>query len=91
MKKIITIIIIFSLILALNGCVMEGRKNYESHADLIHIDNQLYYYNDTKIVYIVFNENTGYAGYGYMSPYYSSNGNLCKYDTNTHSIVEIEN
>lgn len=91
MKKISIIIVIISLIFALSGCVMEGRKNYESHADLIHIDNQLYYYNDTKIVYIVFNENTGYAGYGYMSPYYSSNGNLCKYDTNTHSIVEIEN
>ena len=45
----------------------------------------------TKIIYIVFNAHGGYYGYGYMSPYYSSDGNLCKFDEGTNSFIEIEN
>ena len=29
--------------------------------------------------------------YGYMSPYYSANGKLCRYDLTTQLIIEIEN
>lgn len=39
---------------------------------------------------VVFNERDGYAGYGYMSPYYSENGKLCTYDTKKKIIIEIE-
>lgn len=73
------------------GCSpAKGSKNYENNANLVNIKNELYYYVDTGIVYIVFNEASGYKGYGYMSPYYSENGNLCRYDVNTNSIVEIK-
>ena len=75
----------------LTGCISEGSKNYDEHANLIQIDDELYYYQSTGVVYIVFNEYIGNAGYGYMSPYYSANGKLCQYDLATRSIVEIEN
>lgn len=68
-----------------------GSKNYEKHSKLISIENEndLYYYSTTHIVYIIFNERDE-KGYGYMSPYYSENGRLCTYDTNTKQIIEIE-
>lgn len=75
----------------LTGCSSEGFKNYDERANLIQIDDELYYYQSTGVVYIVFIEYTGNAGYGYMSPYYSANGKLCRYDLATRSIVEIEN
>lgn len=76
----------------LTGCsTSEGSKDYDEHANLIQIDDKLYYYQSTGVVYIVFNEGIGYQGYGYMSPYYSANGNLCRYDLATQSIIEIEN
>lgn len=89
-KIIITIFLIFSLFLT--GCTpVAGNKNYENNANLIHIRDSLYYYKETKIIYIIFNEGIEYKGYGYMSPYYSSNGNLCKFDEGTSSFIEIEN
>lgn len=76
----------------LAGCsTVEGSKDYDEHANLIQIDDELYYYQSTGVVYIVFNECIGQMGYGYMSPYYSINGKLCRYDLATRSIVEIEN
>lgn len=72
-------------------CTSKGFKNYDERANLIQIDGELYYYQSTGVVYIVFIEYTGNAGYGYMSPYYSANGKLCRYDLATRSIVEIEN
>lgn len=84
-------VFIFALcLMLLTGCTTEGLKSYEEHGNLVQISNELYYHKTTGIVYIVFNEAAGYAGYGYMSPYYSANGNLCKYDMNSYSIVEIE-
>ena len=89
-KIIITIFLLFSLFLT--GCTtMAGSKNYENNANLIHIRDSLYYYKETKIIQIIFNEDIGYKGYGDMSPYYSSNGNLCKFDEGTNSFIEIEN
>lgn len=75
----------------MSGCVSEGAKEYNKNANLIQINNELYYYAPTGIIYIVFNKCSRYQGYGYMSPYYSTNGNLCKYNATTNSIVEIEN
>lgn len=87
------------LCIALTGCLLtgcsditfKGSKNYMERANLIQIDNELYYYESTGIVYIVFNEWAGSMGYGYMAPYYSTDGKLCRYDTTTQSIIEIEN
>lgn len=86
MKKIFLLSIL--LIVFMTGCgVSEGSKNYyESTNNTLHKipDNEnLYYDINTNIVYIIFNEeqNAGYAsvGYGYMSPYYASNGKPYKY------------
>lgn len=76
----------------LTGCggIDADSKNYDEHANLIQIDGELYYYQSTGVVYIVFNECVTNIGYGYMSPYYSANGKLCRYDLATQSIVEIE-
>ena len=75
----------------MTGCTGEGSKNYDNHSKLISIEgeNDLYYYSTTHIAYITFNECTGNCGYGYMSSYYSENGKLCTYDTDTKQIVEI--
>lgn len=72
------------------GCTFEGSKDYDSHSRLNSIQghNDLYYYTDTNIVYIVFNECVGECGYGYMTPYYSENGKLCRYVDG--KIVEVE-
>lgn len=94
MKTKFIILVICTLLCGtlLTGCsVTEGSKNYNKHANLIQINDELYYYQPTGVVYIVFNEYTGFSGYGYMSLYYSANGKLCRYDLATQSIVEIEN
>ena len=91
-KKIIAIVLGLTLCLGMTGCgATEGSKNYDNNSKLVSIEgeNDLYYYDTTHIVYIVFNECAVNRGYGYMSPYYSQNGKLCTYDTNTKQIVEI--
>lgn len=76
----------------------EGTIDYSKHSNLIKIEGSkdLYYYSNTKIVYIAFDVHT-YSfyigdlaghGYGFMSPYYSDNGKLCKY--RDCDIVEVE-
>ena len=50
----------------------------------------LYYDTNTKIVYILFNECTGYSRRGYMSPYYAPNGMPYTYDASTNTLKEIE-
>ena len=85
----------FILCLGLVGCTntTHGWKDYDVHSKLIAIEgeNDLYYYSTTHIVYIVFNEcGEGYTGFGYMSPYYSENGKLCKYDVKSKQLVEID-
>ena len=91
-KKIAAIALGLILCFGMTGCgVREGNKNYDIHSKLISIEgeNDLYYYSTTHVIYIVFNEIGYQVGYGYMSPYYSENGKLCTYDTNTKQIIEI--
>ena len=93
-KKILAVVLGLTLCFGMTGCSTdEGPKDYDIHSKLIAIEgeNDLYYYSSTKVVYIVFSECGVYDddGYGYMSPYYSENGKLCTYDTNTKQIVEI--
>ena len=91
-KKILAIVLGFTLCLGMTGCTRTGRKNYDNHSKLVSIEgeNDLYYYATTHIVYIVFNECAGNCGYGYMSPYYSKNGKLCTYNINSKQIEEVE-
>lgn len=92
-KKILAVVLVLTLCFGMTGCAATnaGSKNYDEHSKLIAIEgeNDLYYYSTTHVIYIVFNETEYQAGYGYMSPYYSENGKLCTYDTNTKQIVEI--
>lgn len=101
MKKAIILLSIFLLLsVCLCGCTINdftGEK-FETHSEesnFVKIDGykDLYYYAGTNIVYIIFNEMTGvnqYAtGYGYMAPYYSSNGKLCTYNPEI-GIVEVD-
>lgn len=50
----------------------------------------LYYANDTHIVYyiVTYRNEWSYAGFGFMSPYYDSDGKMCKYEN--HGMVEIK-
>lgn len=78
------------LCLVLTSCdgPYAGEENYEQNTDLVALTekNNLYYDPDTKIVYFIFNERSGYAGYGYMSPYYADNGLPYLYDANSQSV-----
>lgn len=90
-KKILAVALVLTLCFGMTGCTYEGSKNYDDHSKFVSIEgeNDLYYYSTTHVIYIVFNEAEYQAGYGYMSPYYSENGKLCTYDTDTKQIVEI--
>lgn len=90
-KKILAVALVLTLCFGMTGCVFTGSKNYNESSKLVSIEgeNDLYYYSTTHVIYIVFNEAEYQVGYGYMSPYYSENGKLCTYDTDTKQIVEI--
>lgn len=59
----------------------------EIDAGFTRIDDAVVYDNKTQIVYYLFGTTSGYAGFGYMSPYISENGNFCRYSDG--QIVEI--
>lgn len=90
--KNIALLIALCIALCCTGCTFSGSKNYTSttNSRLIEIANttDLYYDANTKVVYIIFNEFTGDAGYGYMSPYYADNGLPYLYNTETNSLEE---
>lgn len=90
-KIIVAVLCLVVCLCMFAGCAVKGAKNYATNANLIKINNELYYYQPTRVVYIVFNEKAGYKGYGYMAPYYNGDGKLCQYDLATRSIIEIEN
>ena len=83
-KIIITIFLLFTLLLT--GCASLTEVDHEYDSNLIYIKDDLYYYKKTKVVYIIFNKGVGIC----LSPYYSSNGNLCKFDEETNSFIEIK-
>lgn len=101
MKKAIILLSVFLLLsVCLCGCTTndftgEKFENHNKESNFVKIDGyqDLYYYAGTNIVYIIFNERAGggtYAtGYGYMAPYYSSNGKLCTYNPGI-GIVEVD-
>ena len=74
MKKKFTAVALFIvLLMGLAACASKGTKGYESNTGLVAIPgfNDLYYDSQTKVVYFVFNECSGYQGYGYMSTTHS--------------------
>lgn len=84
-KIIVTIFLLFTLLLT--GCASLTEIDHKYNSNLIYIKDDLYYYKETKVVYIIFSQGVGIC----LSPYYSSNGNLCKFDEETNSFIEIEN
>lgn len=92
MKRFVAICLAVLLCLNLVACTAAGSKGYESRTSLGKVDGRdnLYYDMGTKIVYFIFNEFSGYQGYGYMSPYYAPNGLPYLYDENSQTLIEID-
>lgn len=90
-KKFLALALLAVLIMGLAACASKGAKGYESNTGLVSISgvNDLYYDSQTKVVYFVFNECSGYQGYGYMSAYYAPNGLPYLYDPFKLELVEI--
>lgn len=67
--------------------------NYYSKDKLVHLHQiesdreDLYYDDETGIVYFLFDLGVADCKTGYMCPYYSKNGKLCKYENG--QIMEI--
>lgn len=93
-KKCITsLILLFLMCISISGCSLTEVNITEitnSRLLPIETENDLYYDKDTKIVYIIFEEQIGYAGFGYMSPYYSDNGQVYRYDTVNKELQTIQ-
>lgn len=92
-KTVICLVALTISLLCLAGCVSTGSKDYikNTNGRLRPTAMQdLYYDTNTKIVYILFNECTGYSRHGYMSPYYAPNGMPYTYDASTNTLKEIE-
>lgn len=94
MKKMIALILIICMILCLVACASTGSKDYEESTRnrfaSVPAQTDLYYDTQTKIVYVIFNERHGYAGYGYMSPYYADNGLPYIYNTERGCLEKID-
>ena len=91
-KKLFIMVILVVMLMGLAACASKGTKGYESNTGLVAIPgiNDLYYDSQTKVVYFVFNECSGYQGYGYMSAYYAPNGFPYLYDPFKQELVEIK-
>lgn len=80
-------VLILALVVAvfLSGCGRANRIDNQlaNNTNFGVIKNEetkcLVYDKNTQIVYYMIKDGSGYKGYGYMSPYYSSDGKLCKY------------
>ena len=88
---VLAIIVFFGL----TSCTHSGSKDYTetTNSRFVEIVGQedLYYDTNTKVVYVIWNEFDAFwdAGYGYMSPYYSSSGLPYSYNVDTGYLEEI--
>lgn len=96
-RMIVLFLAIISIVFCFTGCSddpgLGGTKDYTAttrgRLKAVPNQNDLYYDTDTRIVYIAFNEYMGNAGYGYMSPYYASNGFPYVYNPTTQHLEQI--
>ena len=86
-RKIICCCLCLMLILMLTACDKSDNDIKINRFTAIEEDF-LYYANDTHIVYYLVSYRTGHRGFGFMSPYYDSNGKMCKYEN--YGMVEIK-
>lgn len=91
MKKAIIAILMSLMVFSLVGCGAKTVCGNISDVSLYEIEseNGLVYDKDTRIVYYMIQNGIGDLSTGFMSPYYSENGRLCKYEND--KIVEIIN
>ena len=85
MKKLIFCVLIICLIFC-TGCTEE---NLESRAELgqieyVDLTEDIIADKDTHILYVYYIR----GNIGYLSPYYSKNGKLCKYEDG--KIIEVD-
>lgn len=91
MKKLLLLIVIMVMLVGLFACSTESVRNSESNVRLLAVPgmSNLYYDSQTKVVYLALKEDYGgYRGYGYMSPYYATNGFPYLYDPFNQELVE---
>lgn len=89
--SVVLLIVLFALLYLLDHVPVPGVKDYTRTAGMLPIEGRDNLYYDPKecIVYMIFNEMAGSRGYGYMSPYYASNGLPYLYDPMTNKLVQI--
>ena len=75
------------LVIYLNKCQANSYKA-ENHLQPIDGYTYLVYDPDTLVIYYQEENGIGYKGFGYMAPYYSEHGKLCRWVKN--KIIEIE-
>ena len=91
LKDILTVIgIIIVLLFVVAGLTKCQQDSYEAENHLQPIDGYTYlvYDPDTLVIYYQEENGIGHKGFGYMAPYYSEYGKLCRWVNN--KIVEIE-
>ncbi|MFR6664561.1 hypothetical protein [Anaerobutyricum hallii] len=95
-KKILLLGMSVMMLFGIVGCNDESNNtnvNYYSKDKLVHLHQiesdreDLYYDDETGIVYFLFDLGVADCKTGYMCPYYSKNGKLCKYENG--QIMEI--
>lgn len=81
------IVVLLFLAVGLTKC---QQNSYEADRHLQPIDGYTYlvYDPDTLVIYYQEKDGIGYKGFGYMAPYYSEHGKLCRWVKN--KITEIE-
>lgn len=86
MKKLIFCVLIICLIFC-TGCTEENLDSRAEQGLIEYVDFtvEIVADKDTHILYIKYS--SGYEGY--LSPYYSKNGKLCRYEDG--KIIEVEN
>lgn len=86
LKGIGTIILLLILMFFIHSCSVSDSRN---DRNMVYIEEGYCYDQDTNIIYI-----ESYSGrYGMdttYSPYYNSNGDLCKYNVVTGEWIPIE-
>ena len=93
-KKILLLGMSLMMLFGVSGCgtdVQDYPEQKSVHLHQIELGNRkdLYYDDETGVIYFLFNVGGNFENFskGYMSPYYSKNGKLCKYENG--QIVEI--
>lgn len=90
-KKIFAIVLAIVLVLSLSACVAKGGTTFmKGGFEPIPGSNCLMYDPNTRVVYFIYSEKSGYKGYGFMSAYYAPNGLPYLYDVDTGTLVEIQ-